>query len=87
MRTSARRAGAKTNAGNSKSRWIRTGSRAIGSRSRARSRSSGGKLTDDDLATIDGKREQLKGALQKRYGIAKDEARQNIDDWLDSLSE
>ena len=46
-----------------------------------------GKLTDDDLATIDGKREQLEGALQERYGIAKDEAKQHIDDWLDSLSD
>ena len=46
-----------------------------------------GKLTDDDLVTIDGKREQLEGALQERYGIAKDEARQHIDDWLDSLSD
>ena len=45
-----------------------------------------GKLTDDDLVTIDGKREQLEGALQERYGIAKDEAKQHIDDWLDSLS-
>jgi uncharacterized protein YjbJ (UPF0337 family) len=25
-----------------------------------------GKLTDDDLVTIDGKREQLEGALQER---------------------
>jgi uncharacterized protein YjbJ (UPF0337 family) len=46
-----------------------------------------GKLTDDDLATIDGKREQLEVAQQERYGLAKDEARQNIDDWLDSLSD
>ena len=46
-----------------------------------------GKLTDDDLVTIDGKREQLEGALQERYGIAKDEARQHIDDWLDSLND
>ena len=41
----------------------------------------------DDLVTIDGKREQLEGALQERYGIAKDEARQHIDDWLDSLND
>ena len=46
-----------------------------------------GKLTDDDLVTIDGKGEQLEGALQERFGIAKDEARQHIDDWLDSLTD
>lgn len=33
-----------------------------------------GKLTDDDLTQIKGKREQFLGALQKRYGYAKDEA-------------
>ncbi len=31
-----------------------------------------GKLTDDDLTFIDGKREQLVGALQKRYGKEKE---------------
>jgi uncharacterized protein YjbJ (UPF0337 family) len=46
-----------------------------------------GKLTDDDLVTIDGNREQLEGALQERYGIAKDEARQDIEEWLSSLSD
>jgi uncharacterized protein YjbJ (UPF0337 family) len=43
-----------------------------------------GKLTDDDLSQIDGKREQLEGKLQQRYGLAKDMARQNIDDWLNA---
>jgi uncharacterized protein YjbJ (UPF0337 family) len=33
------------------------------------------KLTDDDLTAIDGKRDQLEGRLQKRYGYAKDQAR------------
>lgn len=41
-----------------------------------------GQLTDDDLNKIDGKRDQLEGALQQRYGLAKDMARKNIDDWL-----
>jgi uncharacterized protein YjbJ (UPF0337 family) len=43
-----------------------------------------GKLTDDDLATINGQREQLEGILQKRYGVAKDMAREDIDTWLKS---
>ena len=30
-----------------------------------------GKLTDDDLAQVEGKEEQLLGLLQKRYGYAK----------------
>ncbi|MEZ6137575.1 MAG: CsbD family protein [Pirellulaceae bacterium] len=37
-----------------------------------------GKLTDDDLAVIDGKRDELAGRIQERYGCAKDEAEQQI---------
>lgn len=40
------------------------------------------KLTDDDLAIVEGRREQLAGHLQKRYGIAPDEADKEIEDWL-----
>jgi uncharacterized protein YjbJ (UPF0337 family) len=32
-----------------------------------------GELTDDDMDVIDGKRDQLVGALQKKYGRAKEE--------------
>jgi uncharacterized protein YjbJ (UPF0337 family) len=37
-----------------------------------------GKLTDDELDVIAGKRDQLNGTLQKAYGISKDEAEQQI---------
>jgi uncharacterized protein YjbJ (UPF0337 family) len=37
-----------------------------------------GKLTDDDLNRIEGRREQLAGAIQKRYGIEKDEAEKQV---------
>ena len=40
-----------------------------------------GKLTDDDLDVAAGKRDQLVGRIQERYGIAKDEAERQIDDW------
>lgn len=40
-----------------------------------------GKLTDDDLEQIAGKRDILAGKLQERYGIAKEEANQQIDRW------
>ena len=33
-----------------------------------------GKLTDDDVNVIEGKRSELSGRLQQRYGVAKDEA-------------
>jgi uncharacterized protein YjbJ (UPF0337 family) len=41
-----------------------------------------GKLTDDDLDFVKGKRTELAGKLQERYGIAKDEANRQIDTWL-----
>ena len=40
-----------------------------------------GKLTDDDLDVAAGKRDQLVGKIQNRYGIAKDEAEKQIDEW------
>ena len=44
-----------------------------------------GQLTDDDLAKINGKREQLEGILQQRYGYARDKAKSEIDRWAKSL--
>ncbi len=40
-----------------------------------------GKLTDDDLTMIAGKRDQMVGRLQERYGIAKDEAEKQVSNW------
>ena len=45
-----------------------------------------GKLTSDDLDVIEGKRMQLSGRLQQRYGVAKDEAERQIDTWLNSVN-
>ena len=42
-------------------------------------------LTDDDLAKLEGKREQLEGMLQERYGKGKDTIRKDVDDWLKTL--
>ena len=43
-----------------------------------------GKLTADDLTAINGRREELEGKIQQRYGLAKDQARKEIDDWFTS---
>ena len=40
-----------------------------------------GKLTDDDLDVINGKREQFLGKLQEREGIARDAAEKQLKDW------
>jgi uncharacterized protein YjbJ (UPF0337 family) len=41
-----------------------------------------GKLTDDDLEVIAGRREALVGKLQERYGMAKEDAQHKADEWL-----
>jgi uncharacterized protein YjbJ (UPF0337 family) len=45
-----------------------------------------GRLTDDDLDVISGRREQLEGKIQERYGLAKDQAKQDVDAWSNSLT-
>ena len=37
-----------------------------------------GKLTDDDLTVVAGKRDQLAGTIQERYGYARDKADEEI---------
>jgi uncharacterized protein YjbJ (UPF0337 family) len=39
-----------------------------------------GKLTDDHLHQIAGRRDQLVGKIQERYGLERDRAQRNIDD-------
>ena len=41
-----------------------------------------GKLTDDDLEVIAGKRDVLIGKLQERYGMAREEAQRKAEEWL-----
>ena len=43
-----------------------------------------GKLTDDDLTAIAGRRDQLEGKIQEHYGYAKNQARREIEDWYRS---
>lgn len=38
-----------------------------------------GKLTDDDLDVIAGRRDQLLGRIQQRHGLARDEAEHQVD--------
>jgi uncharacterized protein YjbJ (UPF0337 family) len=44
-----------------------------------------GKLTDDDMTTIEGQRDQLAGKLQKAYGYGKEEAEREIDEFSRDL--
>jgi uncharacterized protein YjbJ (UPF0337 family) len=40
-----------------------------------------GKLTDGDLDVIAGRRDQLIGKIQERYGITKEAAQKEVDSW------
>jgi uncharacterized protein YjbJ (UPF0337 family) len=43
------------------------------------------KLTDDDLKNIAGKRQQLVGKLQERYGVLKEDIEKQVNAWLDGV--
>jgi uncharacterized protein YjbJ (UPF0337 family) len=45
-----------------------------------------GDLTDDDLTKVDGKREELVGRLQERYGCAKEEAERQVKEFESSCN-
>ena len=45
-----------------------------------------GKLTDDDLDYIGGKKDQLVGRIQERYGIQRDQAEREVDEWNRSVA-
>jgi uncharacterized protein YjbJ (UPF0337 family) len=45
-----------------------------------------GKLTDDDLNVIDGRRQMLVGKIQEYYGTARDVAEREADEWLKTLN-
>ena len=45
-----------------------------------------GKLTDDQLDVIAGKREHLAGKIQVMYGIGKNEAENQLSDWQNNQS-
>lgn len=40
-----------------------------------------GKLTDDDINRIVGKRDRLIGSLKERYGISQQQAEQEVNEW------
>lgn len=42
-----------------------------------------GKITDNDLTQLKGSYQELEGVLQKRYGYQKDQAKKEIDDFID----
>ena len=45
------------------------------------------KLTNDDLNQVKGRRDMLLGKLQERYGIAREAAERQIEDWMRNVGE
>jgi uncharacterized protein YjbJ (UPF0337 family) len=52
---------------------------------RGSARKEWGKLTDDDVEQAGGRRDELAGKLQQRYGVAREEAERQVDAWLAKL--
>lgn len=46
-----------------------------------------GKLTDDDIDVVAGRRDQMAGKIQERYGVAKDEAEKQLSEWQGRVTE
>jgi len=40
-----------------------------------------GDLTDDELQQVEGRREELVGLVQEKYGKARDAAEREVDEW------
>jgi uncharacterized protein YjbJ (UPF0337 family) len=58
--------------------------KASGTNTRARPRHSGASSPDDDVDVVEGRRDELAGKIQARYGKTRDEAEREIDDWLNN---
>ena len=50
-------------------------------------RSRWAKLTDDDVKLLGAKKDVLVGKIQERYGILRDEAERQVDDWIGKIGE
>ncbi|MBL8064668.1 MAG: CsbD family protein [Chthonomonadaceae bacterium] len=46
-----------------------------------------GKLTDDEIQEIAGKKDKLEGILQTKYGLTQELAAQQVDEWADKIKE
>ena len=54
---------------------------------KGKAREKWGQLTDSDWQQIAGKKEQLVGRIQERYGISKEEALRQADEWAKAQTE
>ena len=52
---------------------------------KGRARTNWGKLTDDELDQVAGKHDELIGRIQHRYGVEREEAERQVNDWAGKL--
>ena len=52
---------------------------------KGRAREQWGKLSDDDVDVVAGKRDQLAGKIQERYGYEKEQAERELDEFTKAL--
>jgi len=45
-----------------------------------------GKLTEDELLTVEGRQDKLAGAIQERYAVTRDEADRQVKDFFKKLT-
>jgi len=64
--------------------WERIGGNWTQWKGRVRER--WGKLTDDQLNVVAGRRDQLSGRIQEAYGLDKDEAERQLRNWERNLA-
>lgn len=54
---------------------------------KAEAKTQWGKLTEDDLTYVSGHREKLVGKLQERYGLLRDRAQKDVDEWFEKVGQ
>ncbi len=52
---------------------------------KGRAQAKWGDITDDEWQEAAGRREEMVGLIQKKYGRARDEAERELDSWVNSL--
>lgn len=52
---------------------------------KGRARTRWGEITDDEWSQTEGRREQIVGAIQRKYGQAREAVEREVDDWASGL--
>lgn len=52
---------------------------------KGKAREQWGELSDDEVQEAKGEREQLLGLIQKKYGVAREEAERQVSKWQNDL--